>query len=194
MEPKVLLLDEPLSAIDAQLRKNLQAEIRRIQKKLEITTLFVTHDQDEAMVMSDTIHLFNVGRIEQSGTPVEVYTRPKTKFAASFIGSYNIVSAEAFNALAGTGFDCSDVGIRPEVITIAHTNVAASAAAKAAALQLSGVVTASAPHGSIIRYTVDCGGGKALLNADTLFDSGTLFAVGDRVSLGVAPEQVLPLI
>ena len=75
-EPKVLLLDEPLSAIDAKLRKSLQKEIRRIQRDMGITTVFVTHDQDEAMVMSDVIHLFNAGRIEQSGSPIEMYTRP----------------------------------------------------------------------------------------------------------------------
>lgn len=74
MKPKVLLLDEPLSAIDAKLRKSLQIEIRRIQKELNMTTVFVTHDQDEAMVMSDRICLLNQGQIEQSGTPVEIYT------------------------------------------------------------------------------------------------------------------------
>ena len=77
MEPKVLLLDEPLSAIDALLRRNLQVEIRKIQQNLKMTTIFVTHDQEEAMVMSDTIHLFNVGQIEQSGSPGR-YLYPST--------------------------------------------------------------------------------------------------------------------
>ena len=89
MEPKVLLLDEPLSAIDAKLRKSLQNSIRQITRSLGLTAIFVTHDQDEAMVMSDVIHLFHAGRIEQSGSPVEIYTRPASAFAASFIGSYN---------------------------------------------------------------------------------------------------------
>ena len=84
--PKVLLLDEPLSAIDAKLRKSLQVEIRRIQKQLNITTIFVTHDQDEAMVMSDRICLLNCGKIEQMDTPIAIYTHPRTKFAAGFIG------------------------------------------------------------------------------------------------------------
>ena len=74
--PKVLLLDEPLSAIDAKLRKSLQVEIRRIQKQLNITTIFVTHDQDEAMVMSDRICLLNCGKIEQMDTPIAIYTHP----------------------------------------------------------------------------------------------------------------------
>ena len=94
MEPKVLLLDEPLSAIDAKLRRELQEKIKRVQKELKITTVFVTHDQDEAMIMSDKIHLMNQGIIEQSGNPVELYTHPVSKFAAEFIGHYNILSKE----------------------------------------------------------------------------------------------------
>ena len=115
-EPKVLLLDEPLSAIDALLRHNLQIEIRRIQQKLNITTIFVTHDQDEAMVMSDTIHLFNDGRVEQSGTPVDLYTTPASKFAAKFIGNYNIIPGASFNAAIGEDFGHEDVAIRPEIV------------------------------------------------------------------------------
>ena len=84
--PKVLLLDEPLSAIDALLRHSLQVEIRRIQQELNMTAIFVTHDQDEAMVMSDVIHLMYNGKIEQSATPTEMYTEPVSKFAATFIG------------------------------------------------------------------------------------------------------------
>ena len=101
-EPKVLLLDEPLSAIDAKLRKALQSRIREINQELNLPSIFVTHDQDEAMVMSDVIQLFHDGRIEQAGSPVEVYTSPVSEFAASFIGSYNQLSAEEFGALAGT--------------------------------------------------------------------------------------------
>ena len=86
-EPKVLLLDEPLSAIDAKLRKELQTRIREIHLELGLTTVFVTHDQDEAMVMSDVIELFHAGRIEQAGSPVSVYTKPVSTFAASFIGT-----------------------------------------------------------------------------------------------------------
>ena len=99
-EPKVLLLDEPLSAIDALLRKSLQAEIRRIQKELNITAIFVTHDQEEAMVMSDEIHLLYEGKIEQSAKPVELYQNPATSFAASFIGNYNLLTNEQFHNLS----------------------------------------------------------------------------------------------
>jgi len=100
-EPKVLLLDEPLSAIDALLRKSLQTEIRRIQKELNITAIFVTHDQEEAMVMSDEIHLLYEGKIEQSAKPVELYQNPATVFAASFIGNYNLLTNEQFHQITG---------------------------------------------------------------------------------------------
>ena len=120
-KPKVLLLDEPLSAIDAKLRKNLQIEIRRIQKELNITTIFVTHDQDEAMIMSDRICLLNEGEIEQLGKPIDIYTEPKTKFAAGFIGNYNVLDPSAFSWLTGVKLDDEDsVAIRPETIAISR--------------------------------------------------------------------------
>ena len=99
MEPKVLLLDEPLSAIDAKLRRELQEKIKRVQKELKITTIFVTHDQDEAMIMSDKIHLMNNGVVEQSGNPVQLYTHPVSKFAAEFIGHYHILDKDELETL-----------------------------------------------------------------------------------------------
>ncbi|MEG0566669.1 MAG: ABC transporter ATP-binding protein, partial [Hungatella sp.] len=101
MEPKVLLLDEPLSAIDAKLRKSLQISIKQITKKMGLTAIFVTHDQDEAMIMSDVIHLFHDGKIEQSGDPVSVYTRPVSSFAAGFMGNYNLLTLEEFKTMTG---------------------------------------------------------------------------------------------
>lgn len=98
-EPKVLLLDEPLSAIDAKLRRSLQSRIREIHDELGITSIFVTHDQDEAMILSDVIHLFNQGSIEQSDKPVDLYTSPKSAYAAGFIGQYNILSREDFHSI-----------------------------------------------------------------------------------------------
>jgi putative spermidine/putrescine transport system ATP-binding protein len=187
MEPKVLLLDEPLSAIDALLRRNLQIEIRRIQKSLNITTLFVTHDQDEAMVMSDRIHLFNIGRVEQSGSPTELYTRPRSRFAASFIGHYNIVPAEKFHAASGRRFDCADVALRPEIIGISRDGKGQGGRS----LRLRGTVLNSISHGNIIRYTVDCG--EIRLNADVLFDASLLFNENDPVYLSIAEENILTL-
>jgi putative spermidine/putrescine transport system ATP-binding protein len=185
MEPKVLLLDEPMSAIDALLRRSLQIEIRRIQRSLKITTIFVTHDQDEAMVMSDKIHLFNVGILEQSGVPTELYTRPKTKFAASFIGHYNIISAADFNAVSGQKFVGEHIALRPEVIGIAVQGGGDGD------IRLKGTVKGSIPHGNVLRYTVDCG--AVQLDADVLFDTSRLFGENQEVCLFFPKEQVLCL-
>lgn len=92
LHPTLLLLDEPLCNLDAQLRKEMRIEIRNIQKKLNVTTIFVTHDQEEALTMSDRIAVMNKGVIEQLGTPTELYENPKTQFVANFIGSTNIIS------------------------------------------------------------------------------------------------------
>jgi len=90
-EPRVLLLDEPLGALDLKLRKQLQIELRQVQRRLGITFVYVTHDQEEAMVMSDRIAVMNQGRIEQLGSPNEIYERPRTRFAAEFLGSCNVI-------------------------------------------------------------------------------------------------------
>lgn len=89
--PGLLLLDEPLSALDASLRKSLRREIRRIQQELKLTAVYVTHDQEEALTISDRIVIMNNGRIEQAGTPEEVFNNPKTKFSAEFLGHSNLV-------------------------------------------------------------------------------------------------------
>ena len=185
-EPKVLLLDEPLSAIDALLRRNLQVEIRRIQKEMGITTLFVTHDQDEAMVMSDRIYLFNVGTIEQADVPVELYTRPRTKFAAAFIGHYNIVDAAVFGKQAGMEFAAKDLAIRPEVFEISSSPIEREGAAV-----LKGTVLYYLSHGNIMRYTVDCG--EFQIDVDILFDSTLLFDSGTPVYIAAGRENILEL-
>jgi len=185
MEPKVLLLDEPMSAIDALLRRSLQMEIRRIQRDLKITTIFVTHDQDEAMVMSDKIHLFNVGVIEQSGEPTDLYTRPKTTFAASFIGHYNILGAADFGQLTGTAYEGRHLAVRPEVIRISATEQ------KTGNVRFKGTVKGSISHGNVIRYTIECG--SLSLNADVLFDTSLLFKEGQTVYLSIPADQILPL-
>jgi putative spermidine/putrescine transport system ATP-binding protein len=104
VQPRVLLLDEPLSALDAKVRATLRDEIKRIQSELGITTLFVTHDQDEALAISDRIGVMSSGRLEQLGTPVEIYRRPSTAFVARFIGSMNelrgVVTGDAVDVLA----------------------------------------------------------------------------------------------
>jgi putative spermidine/putrescine transport system ATP-binding protein len=101
-KPKVLLLDEPLSALDAKIRISLREEIRALQRELNITTVFVTHDQEEALSISDRIVVLNEGRVEQTGTPSEIYNFPRTHFVASFIGTLSQLSGVVVDAKAGT--------------------------------------------------------------------------------------------
>ena len=101
VKPQVLLLDEPLSALDAKIRVSLREEIRSLQKELGITTIFVTHDQEEALSMSDRIVVLSEGRAEQIGTPFEVYNWPRTRFVASFVGTLNLLAAEVVDPAAG---------------------------------------------------------------------------------------------
>ena len=102
-KPQVLLLDEPLSALDAKIRVSLREEIRAVQRELGITTIYVTHDQEEALSMSDRIVVMNEGRVEQIGTPFEIYNRPRTRFVASFVGTLNILQAQVLDAARRPG-------------------------------------------------------------------------------------------
>lgn len=185
MEPKVLLLDEPLSAIDALLRRNLQIEIRRIQRELKITTLFVTHDQDEAIVMSDRIFLFNMGVIEQAGKAMDLYARPTTHFAASFIGNYNILDQEQCGRLF-QGYEGVTVAIRPEIILLGS-----EAGSGDDAYHIAGKVVGQIPHGNIIRYTVEANGVR--LNVDRLYDGTSMPVEGQDVWLTIRKEDILTL-
>ena len=185
-EPKVLLLDEPLSAIDAKLRRNLQVEIRRIQQDFGMTTIFVTHDQDEAMVMSDVIHLFHNGLVEQSGTPTDLYTQPVSKFAASFIGNYNILSAADFQKASGEAVDCADVAIRPEIVRI---NLEVADESKR--FHMEGKVIDSLSHGNLMRYTILCNGVE--INADIMFEKSHLLEIGQQVRLSIRKTNVILL-
>ncbi|MBM7709020.1 ABC transporter ATP-binding protein [Enterococcus lemanii] len=115
-EPKVLLLDEPLSALDLKLRTDMQYELRELQRRLGITFIFVTHDQEEALAMSDEIFVLNNGEIVQSGTPVDIYDEPINKFVADFIGESNIVKGTMIDdylvEFVGKQFECVDGGMR----------------------------------------------------------------------------------
>ena len=113
--PKVLLLDEPLGALDLKLREQMQVELKEIQREVGITFVFVTHDQDEALTMSDRIAVFNNGRIEQLGTPTEVYEHPATPFVAGFVGTSNLLAAAAAEAVLGRPGTWS---VRPEKIRV----------------------------------------------------------------------------
>ncbi|MCD7731310.1 MAG: ABC transporter ATP-binding protein [Oscillospiraceae bacterium] len=139
--PKVLLLDEPLGALDLKLRKEMQIELKRMQEQLEITFIYVTHDQEEALTMSDTVVVMNGGKIQQIGSPVDIYNEPENAFVADFIGESNILNGlmvkDRLVEISGHRFECVDSGfgenvsvdvvIRPEDITLvdpekAHIN------------------------------------------------------------------------
>jgi putative spermidine/putrescine transport system ATP-binding protein len=117
--PKVLLLDEPLGALDLKLRQQMQVELKAIQQRVGITFIFVTHDQEEALTMSDRIAVFNEGKIEQVGTPSEIYERPATPFVAGFVGTSNLISGEVAKRITGSEQMFS---IRPEKIHLRTAN------------------------------------------------------------------------
>jgi putative spermidine/putrescine transport system ATP-binding protein len=123
VRPKVLLLDEPLSALDAQIRKRLQTDLRNIQREMEMTMLLVTHDQEEAMAVSDHIFVMKTGEIAQRGTPIDIYTRPRSEFIARFIGNYNIILREQLEKLIERHLedDFGKYAIRPEAIHFSQT-------------------------------------------------------------------------
>lgn len=115
--PKILLLDEPLGALDLKLRKEMQTELRKIQQELEITFVYVTHDQEEALTMSDTVVVMNNGHIQQIGSPTDIYNEPVNAFVADFIGESNIVNGsmpkDCMVQFAGKSFECVDKGFSP---------------------------------------------------------------------------------
>ena len=117
-EPRVLLLDEPLGALDLKLREAMQDELKALQRRLGITFVFVTHDQNEALSMADSLAVFNEGRIAQIGTPADIYDRPATRFVADFVGSSNILPPELTRALGGPA---SWASLRPEATRLAAT-------------------------------------------------------------------------
>jgi putative spermidine/putrescine transport system ATP-binding protein len=187
-KPKVLLLDEPLSAIDAKLRKSLQSRIKEIHKELNMTSIFVTHDQDEAMTMSDTIHIMKDGIIEQSGNPFEIYSNPKTIFTAAFIGNYNILESEQFSKLTNQEYSAHPrIVIRPETIEISTIELEESKESYI----ISGKIIDILPQGNIIRYTVDID--SISLKVDALFNDLNLYILGQRVYLRLKKNHCIGL-
>jgi len=120
VQPKVLLLDEPLGALDLKLREQMQVELKEIQRDLGITFIFVTHDQEEALTLSDRIAVFNDGRIEQLGTPAELYERPESRFVADFVGTSNLFDEERSRSILGRDGHHS---VRPEKMTVTRAGL-----------------------------------------------------------------------
>jgi putative spermidine/putrescine transport system ATP-binding protein len=148
MRPRVLLLDEPLGALDLKLRQAMQVELKEIQQAVGLTFLYVTHDQEEALTMSDRLAVFNQGRVEQVGTPADVYERPATGFVAGFVGVSNLIEGDAAAAIIGSP---QPVTIRPEKIHLALDVNAPVAEGECTA---TGVVEKVVYLGAVTRYTV----------------------------------------
>ena len=186
--PKVLLLDEPLGALDLKLRKDMQNELKRIQKAMEITFVYVTHDQEEALAMSDTVVVMDGGRIQQIGSPEDIYNEPENAFVADFIGESNIIDGimradgvvEIFNrrfTCLDKGFDKDepvDVVIRPEDVDIVPENEG----------QLKGTVTNVTFKGMQYDIIVDFYGFKWLIQTTDLSP------VGSRIGIKIDPDGI----
>jgi putative spermidine/putrescine transport system ATP-binding protein len=198
IEPTVLLLDEPLSNLDAKLREELRREIREIQRKLGITSLFVTHDQVEALTMSDRIAVLNGGRVEQVGTPEDVYERPASRFVADFIGRANFLPAEvihsdgaasqlaignAGNALVPERLPVGrpvNLMLRPHRVRLDHADGEGF---------LRGRVASITYLGDLIQYEVDLGGTRLTAEQASGGLGAVRFAAGDEVRVGWAPDD-----
>lgn len=189
-EPKVLLLDEPLSALDHKMRLDMQIELKEMHKKLGITFIYVTHDQEEALTLSDTIVVLNEGKIQQIGTPADIYNEPKNSFVADFIGESNILNGTMICdrkvEFVGHSFDCVDEGfgenvpvdvvIRPEDIFIMN---------KIEGAQFSGVVKSCTFKGVHYEMFVDSDAGYELMIQDY-----NAFEVGSQVGLIIRPNDI----
>ena len=178
VEPKVLLLDEPLSNLDARLRISVRRELRALQQRLGLTTIFVTHDQEEANTICDRIAVMNAGVVQQIGTPMELYERPANLFVAGFLGSANILDERSGVAIPAG----KRLVFRPQHATLSPAEGAA----------LRGPVTHREFLGATVRYGVRIGGSEILI--DTPFQSGDeLRTVGDLVGVALPPQRMLYL-
>ncbi|HVR85057.1 MAG TPA: ABC transporter ATP-binding protein [Planctomycetota bacterium] len=187
--PRVLLLDEPLSALDLKLRKGLQAELRRLQRELAMTFIFVTHDQEEALAMSDRIAVMNQGRVEQVGTPEDIYEQPSTRFTAEFVGAGNFFEGSGdgrtFRTRDGLSFQAAASGeaiilVRPEKMKIA--------AGAGLACRVEEVLYQGASRSIILRA-----GERRLLVEDANDGASARVRVGETTAVSWRPEDVLVL-
>jgi putative spermidine/putrescine transport system ATP-binding protein len=176
--PRVLLLDEPLGALDLKLREQMQVELKRIQAAVGITFIYVTHDQDEALTMSDRIAVFNQGAVEQIGTPAEVYERPSTPFVSGFVGTSNVLDRD------GRRFT-----IRPEKVRLlgAHDS-------REGLVTERGVIRSVAYAGPVTRYWVELEAGGALQAVRQNYETSSTEALEERgqpIEVGWLPEQAV---
>jgi iron(III) transport system ATP-binding protein len=202
VEPEILLLDEPLSNLDANLREEMRFEIRRLHEAFGITTLYVTHDQAEAMVISDRVAVLHRGRVVQIGSAEDLFRRPRTRFVAEFIGRTNLIDAQVAEpgvaargplrlrlaSAAGVPGTPLVVSIRPHEIEL----VLAGRSAATGANVLVGAVQRTSYLGDAVDYHVRVNGSDVVLRVTA--PPPARFAAGEAVTLGIAPEACVPLI
>jgi iron(III) transport system ATP-binding protein len=195
MEPRIILFDEPLSNLDAKLRLSMREEIRGLQRRLGITAIYVTHDQEEAMAISDRIVILNQGRIEQSGSPIEVYQRPATPFVARFLGCTNIFPVLKIGQrsirLFDQPYDLGDAAPRvPEqgfVVLRPDSFELSKSSGKHGA-----IVENAMFLGSRFQYTLNCGGTKLSIDAPLSGKAGDAlpYEVGEKVTFDLKPDRL----
>lgn len=198
ISPHVLLLDEPLSALDAKLRHEVRMQIRQLQQSLKLTTIFVTHDQEEAMSLADRLVVMNAGRIEQIGTPSDLYERPASPFVADFIGKTNFFKGQLAAGTFQTDFglplrvkpsipSATLFGIRPEKICVVRRSDPAGADTEANIIP--GTVELSSYLGPTVEYRVRIAETQHVLVQCSNQNLATGFTPGDEVSLVIPPES-----
>lgn len=175
-KPKVLLLDEPLGALDLKLRESMQEELKALQKTLGITFIFVTHDQGEALSMADRVAVFNEGRVQQIGSPEEIYKCPQSRFVADFVGSSNVLAPDFVYWIVGEKRWAS---LRPEAI---HVMAAGSSASR-----MTGTILSRSYLGPVIRLLIDLNGTKLHASVPS---NDTVPAEGEKVTLGFAKDAL----
>lgn len=201
-EPRVLLMDEPLGALDLKLRESMQFEIKRYHNMLGCTTIFVTHDQGEALALSDRIAVINEGKIEQVDTPSEIYDRPQTRFVAEFIGRTNILRIERGSEkirfpeinfeLANDGFDTTwsdeivEVGVRPEKLRRTATE-------RDDLVSFAGTVTEYLFQGDVVHYRIKATSGKDLQFQEHRGPGVSSLQVGDQLKITFSGDDIQPI-
>ena len=187
-EPEILLLDEPLGALDLKLRKEMQLELKRLQRDMNITFIYVTHDQEEALTMSDTVVVMNGGVIQQVGTPEEIYNEPKNAFVADFIGDSNIIDGvmhrDFLVSFAGVQFPCVDRGFKPEQsvqVVVRPEDIEVVSPMEG---QLTGEVSDVIFKGVHFEMHVDCDGREWLIH------STRACTPGERIGMRIGPNEI----
>ncbi len=207
IEPKVLLLDEPLSNLDAKLRVQMRQELKSLQRRLGITTIFVTHDQEEALTTCDRIAVMDQGVIQQIGTPMELYDVPANRFVANFVGTINFIEGDVEHSQAGSTFSSVLLGkvslpatavnrphngaalaLRPHTISIS-TNTTTLADGLNRAINIPGNIIEREFLGEFVRYRINANGTELIVDQSHL-PGNEIFAAGRNVTLGIAASAL----